>query len=286
MKMRARLNKPTCWKDILSVNYTDVRTFVNGVLHATEPGMVTGTRGTAYAYKDFTILQETGTISTFKILPMFIDEADRYQQSYMDQMAIAEYQARKTEEQIESAVLGQHGSWRDFGSTDLDNTSADSTSQITVSSSNVDDLIRAIKRKLYEHNGVELAVEKGIFIVWRAQDFELLEAFVQANGFTEADIALKNGIPVQKAFRYMGVDHYLSTSHTANHLFAGVKGVGMLGILRATYGRAKFLEDPPLSVTTNAPASGLGIVSRVDYGFSWPDSNSPYLDMVIDVNVA
>lgn len=90
------------------------------------------------------------------------------------------------------------------------------------------------------------------------------------NGFTEADISLKNGIPVQKAFRYMGVDHYLSNSHTSGYLFAGIKGCGEIGILRGTYGRCKFIEDPPASVTTNAPKSGLGIVSRIDYGFNWP----------------
>lgn len=80
----------------------------------------------------------------------------------------------------------------------------------------------------------------------------------------------------------MGVDHYLSTSHTANHLFAGIKKMGDLGILRGTYGKVKFLEDPPASVTTAAPKSGLGIVSRFDYGFNYP---SYYGEFFMDVNV-
>jgi len=107
--------------------------------------------------------------------------------------------------------------------------------------------------------------------------------FVQANGFTEADIGLKNGIAVQKAFRYMGVDHYLSNSHTAGHVFAGIKRMGLIGILTGTYGKVKFVEDPPISVTTNAPASGLGIVSRVDYGFDWPAQRAEFF---MDINVA
>ena len=107
--------------------------------------------------------------------------------------------------------------------------------------------------------------------------------FVQANGFAEADISLKNGIPVQKAFRYMGVDHYLSNSHTPGHLFAGIKRTGEIGILRGTYGKVKFIEDPPISVTTNAPASGLGIPSRVDYAFNWPAQLAQFF---IDVNVS
>jgi hypothetical protein len=173
-------------------------------------------------------------------------------------------------------MLAEHASWTNFGATDLANTAADDTTQITVSSSNIDDIIRAIKRKINYNNGVDYAVEKGYFIVWRAQDFELLEAFVQANGFNEADIVLKNGIPVQKAFHYMGVDHYLSNSHTANHVFAGVKGCGMIGVLRSTFGKAKFIEDP-------GNVSGLGIVTRVDYGFNWA---TYIIQFVMDINVA
>jgi hypothetical protein len=277
MKMRARINAPTCWKDILKVKYSDSRTIVGSYM-STEPSVVAGTRGTAYNYEDFTLTADTLTISTYKVIPMFIDEADRNQQDYVSQMSIAEFQGKKIDELLEAQTLGQYGQTyvTDFGAGDLANTSADDTTQITVSASNIDDLIRAIKRKLYANNGVELAVSNGIYIVWRATDFELLEAFVQANGFTEADISLKNGIPVQKAFRYMGVDHYLSNSHTANHLLAGIKKCGEIGILKGTYGKAKFIEDP-------AKLSGLGIVSRVDYGFNFP---AQLREFTVDVNVA
>lgn len=274
-KMRSRINKPTNWADILNVKFSDVRTIVNGSM-TTEPSVVTGTRGTAYNYEDFIIAADTLTISTFKVIPMFIDEADRLQQNYANQMEIADLQGKKISEKIESAMLANHASFKDFGATDLANTGDDDTTAITVSAANIDDIIRAIKRKLYAKNGVDFASEKGVFIVWRPADFELLEAFVQANGFTEADISLKNGIPVQKAFRYMGVDHYLSTQHTANHVFAGIKGIYELGILRGTFGRAKFIEDP-------AKLSGLGIVTRVDYGFNLA---SYYGEFALDLNVA
>lgn len=280
--MRARINKPTTWSDVLNVKYSDVRTVVQAYM-STEPNAVAGTRGTAYNFQDFALTADTLTINGIKIIPMFIDEADRYQQNYVDQMAIADFQGRKISEKLESLFLAEHTSWTNFGVTDLSNTGADDTTQITVSAANIDDIIRAIKRKIYTNNGVEFAVERGICIVWRPSDFELLEAFVQANGFTEADISLKNGIPVQKAFRYMGVDHYLSTQHTANHVFAGIKGTGELGILRGTFGRAKFIEDPAISVTTAPQGSGLGIVTRVDYGFNWPAQLAQFF---IDVNVA
>ena len=271
--MRNRINKPTCWKDILDVTYSNSRAIINSSL-TTEPSVVAGTRGTAYNYEDFTLTADTLTINGFKIIPMFIDEADRHQQTYMNQMQIADFQGKKISEKIESLTLASHASWTDFGVGDL-TSNADDTTQITVSATNIDDIIRAVKRKLYFNNGVDFAVENGMYIVWRATDFELLEGFVQANGFTEADLALKNGIPVQKGFYYGGVTHYLSNDHTANHVMAGIKRQGKLGILSGTFGAVKFIEDP-------AKTSGLGIVSRVDYGFNWP----AYLaEFTVDVNV-
>ena len=275
-KMRSRINKPVCWTDILNVQYSDNYTIVNGSMTTEPTALATSrTRETAYTYDSFILTADTLTINTMRVIPVLIDEADRYQQNYVGQMSIADFQGKKIQEFLEEQMLAQHGSFTNFGVTDLANSGADDTAQITVSAINIDDLIRAIKRKLYSNNGVDFAVEKGIFIVWRAADFELLEAFVQANGFTEADIALKNGIPVQKAFRYMGVDHYLSTQHTATHLFAGIKGMFNLGILRSTFGKSKFIEDPGL-------VSGLGIVSRVDYGWNQP---SYYLEFSMDINV-
>jgi len=274
-KMRQRLNAITNWKEVMDVKISDVRTIVNGTL-STEPSVVTGTRGSAYNYQDFVITADTCTISTYKNIPMFIDEADRTQQAYFGSPEVADFQGKAINEYLETAMLATHASWTNFGAGDLAGTSANDTTQITVSSTNIDDIIRAIKRYVHSKNGTDLANEYGFFIIWRPADYELLEAFVQANGFNEADIALKNGIPV--GMRYMGVDHYLSTKHASGgHLFAGVKKVGKtMGILRGTYGKVKFIEDP-------AKVSGLGIVSRVDYGFAFPASGT--LDLSLDVNV-
>lgn len=273
-RMRNRINTPTAWKDVLSVKYSNNRAIINSSM-TTEPAVQSGTRGTAYTYQDFTLTADTLTIDQYRNIPILIDEADRYQQSYVDQMKIAEFQGKKINEKIETEFLAKHTDWTNFGVGDL-TSNADDTTQITVSASNVDDIMRAIKRKLYFNNGVDMAVENGICIVWRATDFELLEGYVQANGFTEADIALKNGIPVQKGFYYGGITHYLSNSHAANHLYAGIKKAGEIGILSGTYGQAKFIEDPGL-------VSGLGIVSRVDFGFNFPTYNNEFF---MDVNVA
>lgn|SRR3990167_1625358 len=277
-KLRQRLGKITTWKDILNVMTSDVRTIVKGVV-SVEPSVVAGTRGTAYNYEDFTIAADTLTINGMKQIPMFIDEADRTQQAYFGSPEIADFQGKKINEKLESLTLAEHASWTDFGSGDLTNSSADDTTQITVSAANIANIVRAIKRKVYKNNGADLATENGFFIVWRPEDYELLEGFVQANGFNEADVALKNGIPI--GMRYLGVNHYLSTQHTANHLFAGVRRIGELGLLRGTYGKVKFIEDP-------AKVSGLGVVSRLDYGFKWPPngpSTQALKQLLVDVNV-
>jgi len=276
VKLRQRLNRPTNWADVFNVHYSDNRTIVNSTL-STEPTVVAGTRGTAYAYQDFALTADTLTISTYRNIPIFIDEADRHQQTYFRQMEIADFQGKKINERIEVAALAEHASWQNFGVGDLNNTSSNDTAQITVSASNVDDLIRAVKRKIYANNGVELSIQNGFFFIWRPADYELLEAFVQANGFSEADVALKNGVPV--GMRYMGVDHYLTNDNAANHLFAGVKKMHDLGILRSTYGKVKFLEDP---ATADGALSGLGIVSRVDIGFQISTPNSTLSQ---DINV-
>lgn len=278
-RLRKRIDAPTSWKDVLNVKYSNNRAIVNGSM-TTEPSVQSGTRGTAYTYQDFTLTADTLTINQYRDLPIFIDEADRFQQTYVDQMKIAEFQGKKINEYLEAQTLAQHASWTDFGAGDLANSSTDDTTQITVSATNIDDIIRAVKRKLYANNGVDMAVENGVFIVWRPEDFELLEGYVQANGFTEADMALKNGIPVQKGFYYGGVTHYLSTQHTANHLFAGIKGMGEIGILTGTWGQVKFLENPS---NGSGDLSGLGIAARVDYGFNFP---AYYAEFFMDINVA
>jgi len=274
VKLRERLNLPVNWADILKVKYSDVRTIVNSRL-STEPADTGGTRGTAATLVDFALTADTLTIDTYRDLFVFVDEADRHQQSYVDQMYMADYQGRKLSERVETAWLAEHASWTNFGVTDLAGGAADDTSVITVSSTNIDDIIRAVKRKIFANNGIEAYIERGLGFVWRAKDWEILEGFAQANGYTMADSALKSGVPM--GFHYLGADHYISTSHAANHLYAGVKRSGDLGILRSTWGRVKFIENP-------LDRSGLGMFARADYGFVWPGGTLAQLN--VDINVA
>ena len=270
-KLQERLDHPTNWKELLNVEMTNIQVINNPYL-STTPGTQVGTRGTAYSFETFAETNEKLTINSTDIIPIFVDQADLAQSTFSRQMYWADLQGQLINERLEVQVLAEHGSWTNFGTADI-GAGGTSSSQITVSATNIDDIIRGFKRVVNEANGLDIAARNGLGIVWRPADFEILEAFVQANGFNTADMALKNGAVA--GMHYMGVDHYISNDHTANHLFATVKKTGTLGILTDTFGQVKITQDPNLQ-------SGIGIISRVDYGFAWWNN---YDSLYYDINV-
>ena len=275
-KLQERLNKPINWKEICNVIYTNSR-YLNVPLMSSVPSVAVGTRGTAYAYTDFTLVNQAMDIGTTTIIPMYVDRADLAQCQYVQQMELAELQGNLINEAIETAVFVAAASATDVGINA--GAIALTTSAITVSSTNIDDIIRGVRRLVTKYNGASLAARNGLFIVWRPEDFELLEAFVQANGFTMADTALKNGAVA--GLHYMGVDHYVSNSTYSGHLFAGVKKLMAVGVLSETYGKLVVNQDPPAAAA--GPFSGIGFVSRADYGTLIPTN---YLPVLFDINVA
>lgn len=275
--LQRRLAHPQTWKEVCDVLYTDSRTVTTGYM-STVPSVQTVTRGTAFNPQDFALTAETLTISTGRDMPIFVDFADLAQTGYNTQMEIAETQADLLNEFIEANVLAQHASWTDVGDSAGTITSG-VTTQITVSASNIDDIIRGIKRIIRVANGQSRMRQNGVYIVWRAADFELLEAYVQANGFNMADIALKEG--TVEGFKYMNVEHYWSNDHTANHLFAGVKKTHKVGVLRSLYGKMMNQDFPAGS--SGGILSGTLFYSRVDIGHLVPTNNKP---TVFDVNVS
>lgn len=276
--LQKRLNKPTTWKEVCDVKYSDNQ-IINWPYMSTVFSLQTGTRGSAYGYSDFALTNDTVTISTKKILPVYIDWADWAQCQYADKIEIGTRQASLVSEQIESAFLATYGSWTDFGDTGGGVLGA-GTEQITVTSSNIDDIISGVRRKIIEANGLEFINRNGVAFVWRAADQEALEKWAQANGYNFADKALKEGILGQTGFYLNGAWHYVSTSHTANHVFGGVRKIVRLGILRSTFGRLFYGESP---ANGDGRLSGLELVNRVDYGTQVP---AGYTALVYDINVA
>jgi hypothetical protein len=176
-------------------------------------------------------------------------------------------------EYLETDMLANHAMFTDFDNSSI----GGAAGNITVSAANIDDIIRGIKREIREANGTSLMNKNGVFIIWRAADFEILEAYVQANGFSTADDALKNG--TVEGFKYLGVSHYVSNLHTSGHLFAGVKNVFHLGILRDTYGQIIRDEEP---ATADGPLSGIGIVARIDWEFvAWNNTKAVLFDVLV-----
>lgn len=275
--LQDRLDHPQTWKEMCNVIYSDTRVFSTSYM-STTPSVTTVTRGTGHSMSTFAETAETMTISTGRDLGLFVDWADLAQSPWTKPAELFDRIGALLNEYIESAVLAQYGSWTDFGLSDIGGGGA-STTQITVSASNIDDVIRGVKREIREGNGQDMMRRHGVGFVWRAADFEILEAFTQANGTMTADKFLIEG--TLEGLKYLGCYHYWSNDHTANHLFAGVRKVQRLGILRSLYGRAFTIDFP--AGDTNTYLSGRSFYSRVDIGHLTPTAHA---GLVFDVNVA
>lgn len=95
-------------------------------------------------------------------------------------------------------------------------------------------------------------------------------------------MALKEG--TVEGLRYMMVDHSWSNDHTSGHVFAGVKKIQRLGILRGTYGRSHTIPFPAgVGSGTGNFLSGEAYYSRVDIGHLTPGAHA---GIVFDVTVA
>lgn len=273
--LQDRLDHPQTWKEMCDVTYTDTRVISSSYM-STTPSVQTVSRGTGHSLQTFAETAETMTISTGRDLGVFVDWADLAQSNWTKPAELFDRIGALLNEYIESAVLANHAEWTDFDNASI----GGSAGNITVSASNIDDIIRGVKREIREANGQTFMNQYGVGFVWRAADFELLEAFVQANGFVTADDALKNG--TVEGLRYMGCDHYFSNDHTSGHVFAGVKKIQRVGILRSTYGRA-FVIDFPSDGSTGNFLSGQAFYSRVDIGLLVPTAHT---GLVFDVAVA
>jgi|SRR3990167_2118118 len=272
--LQDRLHHPTTFKEMCDIIVTNERVISSSYM-STTPAVQTVTRGTGAIPQTFAETADTLTISTGRDLGLVVDFADEAQSPWTTGVELFDRIGALLNEFIEANVLAQHASWTDFDNASI----GGAAGNITVSASNIDDIIRGVKREIREANGQSLMNKNGVGFVWRAADFELLEAFVQANGFMSADKALKEG--TVEGLRYMGADHMWSNDHTANHVFAGVKKIQRLGILKKLYGKA-FVQELPGS-DSNSFHSGTLYYSRVDIGHLTPTAHA---GLVFDVGVA
>ena len=97
------------------------------------------------------------------------------------------------------------------------------------------------------------------------------------NGFESADKALEKGLAPQ--VQYLGATHYISNDNATDHVFAGIRKVQRLGILRGTFGRMHRVESP--AGDSGGIHSGVAFYSRVDIGHLTPTT---YNTVLFDVN--
>jgi len=265
-KLQERLSENNKWKEVCKVTYTDSNTLHNPYL--TDATVATGTRGTGYTSVAVATTDDTVVINTYEYSAMHIDRADLAQKTFTDWMEIADNMAIKLNESIETAMLAAHAQWTNFDNASI----GGAAGNITVSESNIDDIIAGIAREIREANGEAKMERDGAFIIWRAADFEKVQKYAAAQGFSTADDVLKNGI--KQGFTYMGFEHYSSNKHAAGHLFAGVKKAFHVGIVKSTYGLMTEIMNP---VVGGAQISGIGLESRVDYKFKAWNNVAPVL---------
>lgn len=252
-RLQDRLDEPNVWKEVCDVMYSDMR--ILNWPYMADITLETPTRSSPYTYQALTQTNETLTINQQAIAPMFIHKADMAQSGYTQIMELADRQFAQLDEQVETYVWQQKGTFQYFDNASI----GGAAGSITVNLANVDDILRNVRRLIFAAKGGALLNQNGGFFVWDPADFMQVEAFAQANGFQEADRVLKNGIPF--GFHYGGFDHYVSNRlANTSSMAAGVKKIIKVGVLKATYGDLMVDEQDPGSLR------GTGIVSSIDYG--------------------
>ncbi len=118
----------------------------------TTPADAAGVRGTAFAFTDFTLTNEALTVSTYRDVAVYIDRADLAQLGFNLQMVMADRMGAILNERLETAMLADHAAWTNIG--DIGGGAVGLTATaLTVSASNVDDIIRNVKTQIRVANG-------------------------------------------------------------------------------------------------------------------------------------
>lgn len=286
-KLAQRLDKPQNWKEVCDVVYTDTQTYNFPLVStANEPAVATLTNTAAgrsllsnvIPFISVTETNETLSIITAEIDSVYLDYADQAQSNYAKMADMGTLLGKKIGERAEAISMANFANWTAFGDTG-GGVLGLSSNAITVSPTNVDDIIRGIIEQVYTANGFNMYNENGGFIVWRPADWTMVAQFMQANGFVTADRSLQGGATI--GIDYMGLNHYVTTGFTAGHLMAGVRKVQKFGLLKSTYGKTYVAEMPASS--TAGSLSGTQIHTRLDYGLLIQTNLKPVL---FNVNVA
>ena len=273
-KLQERLSAPTVWKEVCNVKYTDTGILRNPYL--TDSTVSSGTRGTGYTSVAVATTDDTVSITDYDYSAQHIDDADLAQKSFSDFMEIADNMGTMLNEKMETSMLAEHAQWTNFDNASI----GGAAGNITVSISNIKNIISAMKTAIRTAGGGDMLARNGGFIIWREADYEKVELLASSEGFNTADTVLNDGISqVNGGFKYLGIWHYSSSKHTSGHVFGGVKKAFMVGIVKSTYGRMKTIVNP---VVSGAQISGVGLESRIDRKFkAWTKMVPVLFDILV-----
>lgn len=287
-KLAQRLDKPQNWKDVNDVVYSDTEQYNFPLISAAnEPATATLTntsagRSTLSNVIPFVVTTQTNqtlSIVIAEIDSAYVDYADAAQSNYAKWAALGDLLGKKMGERAQAISLANHAAWTNFGDTGGGVLGLTATA-FTSSATNIDDICRGIIEQIQTANGFGLYMENGGFVEWRPKDWTFLVTFMQANGFQFSDEALRDGGRGRMGKEALGLNHYVSTQHASDHVFAGVRKVQKFGILNATYGKT-YVNEMPASSTAGS-LSGTQIHTRLDYGLLVPTN---LLSVVYDINL-
>jgi hypothetical protein len=216
--------QPTLESALVSFKICKTHTGPDRIIHNPYQSEPTGQDGAASVdysgnIDDFTLTDDTLTVNRRAYQAEHVDNIEQLQVRYDLAKARAERHAYVVRKKIDAYVLQNAATTSGTLQVDDGEIGGTDGNPITLSSTNVDDMLRAVMETLYTNDA---RMENGVYIVLAPDHITKLTQFQQANGFSLADAALKNGY----IDSYMGVDIYLSNQlyndGTQDHAIAGV----------------------------------------------------------------
>jgi len=152
---------------------------------------------------------ESLTVDTAKVLPMFVDRLDRIQNKYKTaNLAIAQA-AYKLRKEIDGTAFAEYDQFTsDFDDGDLGGTSGNA---IAVTTTNILKMLSKAKAKL---RVADVETNKSWFAVLDPDTISVIEQALPTLGFKAADSTLRNGYWNGYLSRFLGLDIYESTNLT------------------------------------------------------------------------
>lgn len=182
-------------KKLVAKAVATVYTGPDRIVHSnyqSKPSSTDGSAATAYSVADWTTYDDTLTVNRRAVIAEHIDNIEEIQSRFDLAMARAAEHAHYVANSIDQYVFNIPVSLS--GVADIDaGTMAGGASNATpyeVTSSTADDAANAIRESLLMKNA---RVDKGLFWVVTPRELTDITGFMQNNGFSVADAAIRNG---------------------------------------------------------------------------------------------